>query len=143
MACFRKVRPSKVVMGKCDHGGDLLEEIASLCENEEIRLGRIEGIGAVAKARLGFYDQDLRKYLYHSFDKPLEIASLTGNISMREGKPFPHVHVTLSDEEGNAFGGHLAPGTIVFACEVVIQVFESPDFVREHDEETGLPLWKL
>jgi hypothetical protein len=35
----------------------------------------------------------------------------------------------------------LAPGTIVFACECVIEKFEGPILERGFDEETGLPLW--
>ena len=36
-----------------------------------------------------------------------------------------HAHVTLGDAEGRAFGGHLAAGTPVFACEFVIQECQS------------------
>ena len=38
-------------------------------------------------------------------------------------------------------GGHLAPGTTVFAAEYVIQAFDGPEFCRGFDEVTGLPLW--
>ncbi len=37
-------------------------------------------------------------------------------------------------------GGHLAPGTTVFAAEYVIQAFDGPEFCRGFDEMTGLPL---
>jgi len=68
---------------------------------------------------------------------------LVGNISLKDGRPFLHAHVTLADKEGHAFGGHLAPGTIVFVCELVVQALEGPEFTRELDQETGLPLWKM
>ena len=48
----------------------------------------------------------------------------------------------VSDENGNAFGGHLAKGTIVFASEFLIQSFEGAEFIREFDEKTNLRLWK-
>ena len=54
-----------------------------------------------------------------------------------------HAHITLADENQKSYGGHLAAGTIVFACEVVIYSFKGPEFMRDYDEETGLPLWKL
>ena len=44
---------------------------------------------------------------------------------------------------GKAFGGHLAPGTIVFACEFIIQEMEGAPYVRDYDEETGLQLWRM
>lgn len=68
--------------------------------------------------------------------------NLTGNVSIRDGSPLVHAHVSLADYSGNAFGGHLAPGTTVFACEYIIQAFTGETLVREQDSETGLPLWR-
>ena len=64
------------------------------------------------------------------------------NISMRDGKPFVHVHILLSDAEGKVFGGHLMKGTKLFACEVTIDEFEGEQLERGQDERTGLFLWK-
>jgi predicted DNA-binding protein with PD1-like motif len=128
-------------MGKLSYGCDLLEELTAICQKENIRLGRIEALGAVQRAHLGFYDQHTREYQFLALSQPLEITKLIGNVSLKDGKPFVHAHVTLADEEGKAFGGHLAPGTVVFACEFIIEVFDGPVFERGLDEETGLPLW--
>jgi len=143
MATHRKVAPSRCVMGRLGHGKDLLEELTSVCEKEGVKLGRVEALGALGRARVGFYNQESREYEFLEFDKPLEITNLVGNVSLKDGKPMVHAHVTLADHEGNAFGGHLAPGTIVFACEFVMQVLEGPEFARGHDDATGLPLWKM
>lgn len=35
------------------------------------------------------------------------------------------------------------PGTVIFACEFLLQGFEGPAFERAFDEETGLPLWRM
>jgi predicted DNA-binding protein with PD1-like motif len=51
--------------------------------------------------------------------------------------------VTLADDRGTCYGGHLAPGTVVFACEFVVQAFQGPAFERMYDDETGLALWKI
>jgi predicted DNA-binding protein with PD1-like motif len=53
-----------------------------------------------------------------------------------------HTHITFADEKGNACGGHLAKGTIVFACEFIIQAFDGSELIREYDEKTTLRLWK-
>jgi len=47
----------------------------------------------------------------------MEISSCLGNISLKDGEIFVHAHVTLADKEGRVLGGHLAPGTIIFAAE--------------------------
>ena len=67
-------------------------------------------------------------------------SAMDGRDRLTQG--FVHAHVTLTDGEGKAIGGHLAPGTIVFACEVVIHAFEGPTLERGRDEVTGLPLWQ-
>ena len=143
MAVYNKTQQKQIFMGKLDYGSDLLEGLAAICQKEDIYLGRVEAIGAVQKARLAYYDQKEREYCFFKIDKHLEIASLLGNISIRDGKPMVHAHSTLADKDGHAYGGHLAPGTIVFACEFVITAYDGPEFVRDYDEETGLPLWRI
>lgn len=130
-------------MGRLVHGADLLEELQNFCRSHNIRSGRISAIGAVQKARLGYYNQQARRYHFNEIDRPLEIIGLSGNISLRDGEPMVHAHLTLADEKGRAFGGHLAPGNIVFACEFIIDDFGGENFQRSLDETTGLPLWPL
>ena len=143
MAIYREVRDARRIMGKCDHEGDLLAELTGVCKDNGVRLGRVEALGAVRKARVGYYHQDRKEYEFHTFDQSMEILALVGNISIKDGEPMVHAHVTLSDAAGRAFGGHLASGTIVFACEFVIEAFDGPEFHRAPDEPTGLPLWNL
>ncbi len=143
MAKIREVNATKTFMGKLSHGADLLEEITKICIDQDICLGRIEALGAVKKARLGYYNQQDHEYHYFDLNQTLEITNLIGNISIKDESPVVHAHVTLSDKNGRAYGGHLAPRTIVFACEVVIQILDGPNFERGLDQETGLPLWEM
>ncbi|MBF0359093.1 MAG: DNA-binding protein [Magnetococcales bacterium] len=136
-----EVTPTHTFMGGLDHNCDLLESLTTVCTSKGIKLARVEAIGAVKKAALGYYDQDKKEYSYFVIDRHLEIISLVGNISLKDGKPFVHAHITLADDQGNSYGGHLIPGTIIFACEVIIQAFAGPEFKRELEPITGLPLW--
>lgn len=143
MSIMKTVKPKKIFMGKLAHGCDLLEEITNICINENIKLARIEALGAVQKACIGYYDQNAREYRFIDLDQHLEITNLVGNISLKDGNPIAHAHITFADETGKAFGGHLAPGTIVFACEFILEALDGPDFTRGLDEVTGLPLWTM
>jgi len=143
MAIIRDVKQRKIVMGKLRHGADLLEELTGLCKSRGIQLGRVEAIGAVQKACIGYYHQEKREYELRALDLPLEILNLTGNISIKDGNPVVHAHITLADHSGAAYGGHLAPGTMIFACECVIEAYDGPIFERGLDEKTGLPLWEM
>ncbi|MFP4453032.1 MAG: PPC domain-containing DNA-binding protein [Desulfobacterales bacterium] len=143
MATLKNVNSRELYMGRLAHGADLLEEITAVCTGNDIKLGRIEAIGAVKQARLGYYDQKTREYGFFTINEPLEITALIGNVSIKDGQPMVHAHITLADEQGKAYGGHLAPQTIVFACEIIVEAFKGPAFRREFDKETGLPLWDM
>jgi len=143
MAIVKELGTRRVFMGKLAHGADLLEEITTICVDNNIKLGRIEGLGAVKKSCLGFYSQDTKEYQYLTLDKNMEISNLVGNVSLKDGVPIVHAHITLSDEQGCAYGGHLAPDTIIFACEILVHELDGPEFRRGTDQVTGLPLWEL
>jgi predicted DNA-binding protein with PD1-like motif len=136
-----KQAKDNILIGKLGFGNDILEELTSICIKEKITLGKIEAIGAVQRACVAFFNQATRKYQYINYDRPSEIINLTGNITIKEDKPFVHAHIVLADESGNAYGGHLAPGTIVFACEFIITQFSGAGLKREVDKTTGLYLW--
>ncbi|HQN20023.1 MAG TPA: DNA-binding protein [Syntrophobacteraceae bacterium] len=138
-----QAKPGRTFMGKLGKGVDLLDALTAVCSREQVRCGKIEAVGAVQKARIGFYDQQRREYGFLVLEEPLEITVLVGNISLKDGTPMVHAHVTLADETGKAYGGHLVQGTIVFACEFILQAFDEPLLDRGFDEATGLPLWTM
>jgi predicted DNA-binding protein with PD1-like motif len=143
MASIQRIKSREIFIGKLSHGGDLLEEITDICRKENIQLGRVEALGAVKRARLGFYNQKTHEYQFNVVDQALEITKLVGNVSIKDGNPFVHAHITLADNKGNAYGGHLASGTVIFACEFILEVFDGPVLKRNFDETTGLPLWEM
>ena len=143
MAVFEKVKTGHIFIGRLAHGADLLDELTKTCKDQDLRCGRIEAIGAVQRARIAYYDQQKQEYGFLTLEEALEITALIGNVSLMDGAPMVHAHITLADEHGKAYGGHLAPGTIVFACEFMLQAFDAPILERKYDSETGLPLWNI
>ena len=137
-----EIRPVRKIMGRLAKGSDLLGALEEQCRLHKITLGEVWAIGAVTKARVGYYQQDIQKYLFLDLDRPMEILTLIGNVSLKDGQIMVHAHITLSDEAGRAHGGHLAAGTPVFSCEFVLQECQSEKvFQRQLDQETGLFLW--
>jgi predicted DNA-binding protein with PD1-like motif len=139
----------KVYAGRGAFGGDLLEEIQKIASDKNIRFGQVQVIGALSSARVGFYDQAARRYdeVEISDGGAVEILSAIGNISIKDGAPFPHIHLTASDAAGRAFGGHMVKGCKIFAAEIFITELAAADgadadFVRAPDEATGLALWR-
>ncbi len=135
-------RIKRTLIGQIRHGEDLYDGMMQLVQRENISLGRIQAIGATTHAVVAYYDQTARRYNPMEFPGGMEILSCTGNISLRDEKPFVHAHIMLGDPHGKAVGGHLMPGTKVFACEVFVDEFEGEELVRSRDDTTGLFLWK-
>ncbi len=123
------------------HGRDLLEALGEECRQRGIKVGFISVIGAVKEATIGYYDQKEREYRSRRLPQPLEITSCTGNVSLKEGEAFIHLHILLSDRDGRTYGGHLLSPTPIFAAEAWVVELEGPPPERHFDETTGLFLW--
>eukprot|EP00984_Skeletonema_dohrnii_P006254 scaffold2245_cov107-Skeletonema_dohrnii-CCMP3373.AAC.1 len=70
-----------------------------------------------------------------TYNQRFEIVSLVGTFSA-DGSGC-HVHISLSDAEGNTIGGHLMDGTIFTTCEIVMGTADSVKFTRTMDDSTG------
>ncbi len=136
---YRAVEPAGEYVARLETGADWRAEIESLADAVEADAAWFTALGAVQDAELWFYDQNACEYNPIEFDEPLEVASCTGNVSWLEGERFAHTHVTLSDDEGTTYAGHLNEAT-VWAGEVHMRAFEEP-LEREYDETTELDLW--
>jgi len=131
---------SKELVLRLKHDADLIQSVIELARSKGMEAGSFTAIGALKRARLGYYDQKNHEYREMEIDTPHEMASCIGNVSLKDGEPFVHAHVVLADETGNTKAGHLFEG-IVFAAEVHLHELEGPRLEREYDEVTGLSLW--
>ncbi|HOJ44147.1 MAG TPA: DNA-binding protein [Syntrophorhabdaceae bacterium] len=138
---FREYTITKIFQGRLSKGSDLIEDIMAFLKEKDIHSGIISGIGAASKATIGYYDQVNRIYKTKTFEEPLEILSIKGNISIKDHDVFPHIHGVFSRQDGSCIGGHVFGGTEVFAFEFEIIEFSGDAFIRCFDDETGLYLW--
>lgn len=135
-------RPDRELAVRLKHDSDMIESITQLARDQAIDAGSFTAIGALKRARLGYYDQRIHEYREISIDSPHEMASCMGNVSLKDGEAFIHAHVVLADEKGNTRAGHLLEG-IVFAAEVHLRTLEGLKLERKYDEVTGLSLWEV
>ena len=92
-----------------------------------------------------YFDQEKKEYVHHNFPGGYEVLSGIGNISLLDGEPFVHVHITLADKEGKAMGGHLDEGTKVWLIEASISkitISSISHFDKNSTENLGLPIGK-
>jgi predicted DNA-binding protein with PD1-like motif len=138
---FWEAHAGRAFVGRLATGSDLVEEIERYCAEQGILAAQVTVIGAVRRARYAYYEQGDHRYLELETDTHHEIVGFTGNVSLRDDRPFLHAHATFADATGACVGGHLLRGIEVFAAEVMIREVGGVSLVRLPDEETGLALW--
>jgi predicted DNA-binding protein with PD1-like motif len=139
---LREYKLKNIYQGSLKKGVDIIGGLTQVMKEGGISAGVVSGIGAVTEAHIAYFNAQTRKYEEAHLRENMEILSLRGNISIKEGDVFPHIHVVLSKRDFSALGGHLYVGTTVYAFEFEIISMEGVPFVRQFDNDTGLFLWK-
>ncbi|MGC9372925.1 MAG: PPC domain-containing DNA-binding protein [Thermovirgaceae bacterium] len=90
----------------------------------------LSGIGMLRDFSIGWLGPE--GYEKRDVQDPHELLSLSGTVNLKpDGTVFIHPHVTLSDRETNARGGHLFTGTVNNTLEAVLLIPESMTFHRK------------
>ena len=143
---FKKVLQSieKVHYVKFEKDELLLESLTKYAKDNNIKTAEISFIGAVQNVNVMYFNQSKKEYDKHTFDGGHEVLNGLGNISILDDEPFVHVHMTVADKNGNAFGGHLDEGTKIWLIEAVIKqpTFFGKGIERHFDDELCLSVWK-
>ena len=129
-------RFKNVIVLKLNRGEEIVSSVKSVCEREKVTLAKISGIGAAQSVKAGFYDVQTRNYHTKEYRGNLEILSLDGNVTQKDGV-YLHLHISFAAEDGTAYGGHLNEAVIGGAGEIFLTVINGKVF-REIDDETGL-----
>ncbi len=110
---------------------DLKSSIEKYARENQIKAGAVVTcVGSLSRATLRMADENVIK----DFEQQFEIVSLVGTLS-DEGC---HLHISLSDRDGNVIGGHLKEGCVIYTtAEIVLGEFDNLIFTREPDNETG------
>ncbi|MFC2583328.1 MAG: PPC domain-containing DNA-binding protein [Lachnoanaerobaculum saburreum] len=136
-------RQRNTVIVRVDKGEDIIKELLSLSEKENILFASISGLGAVNDIELGIFDTSAKKYHSKRLIGDFEITSLVGSLSRKEDKPYIHVHMSVGNVLTNEFfGGHLNKAIVGATAEIVLNVVEIV-VEREFVEEIGLNLFKF
>ena len=127
---------------RIDKGEEIFSSLIQFCKENNISSGSFVGIGATAKAELAVYDLEKKQYNIKTYNQPLEITNITGNITLMDNEPVVHAHITLSDEQMNVVGGHMKSAVVSLTCEIYLTKLDA-QINRKKDEETGLNLLDL
>jgi predicted DNA-binding protein with PD1-like motif len=121
-------------------GDDIHSSIESYCARYDFANAEVTGIGSVDSPTLAHYSMVTRKFTDRPFEGIFEIASFIGNVSLVDGKPFAHIHVTVSDIDMTAHSGHLVKGRCSATLELILRPFSSR-YTKSDSEAVGLKVW--
>ena len=112
-------------------GQDLFNDIESVVAEKSIEAGCVlSAVGSLTHATLRLANRDH----YSEYDGHFEIVSMTGTVSLHGS----HLHISISDGDGNMIGGHLVPGCKIYTtAEMVLAIFDDVVYKREYTEDSG------
>lgn len=139
---MRYFRTGDSYLVRLETGEEIFSAVSTFAAEHKIEAGVVSGIGSAANIVLGYYDHTAREYLRRTVPEEMEIVSLLGNISLKDGRAFPHLHVTLGGRDSQALAGHLFEGRVTATCELVIRSLPGRA-ERRKDEAAGLYLLDL
>ncbi len=115
----------------------VMKTLTEFCSKNSIQNGEISGIGAVKNIEIGAFDPDSKSYIHKNFDKTHELISCMGNITLKDGEPFIHAHITIGDHDMNVKGGHVFEMTVAVVGEFYIRKIDG-SIHRELNGDIGL-----
>ena len=132
---FQKVGKDYLI--NIDKDEKVVKTLTRFCRENGIKNGKLSGIGAVKKTEIGAYDLSKKVYIKREYSEILELLSLEGNVALKDGEPFIHAHVVLSDHKMQTLGGHLLETTVGVAGEFFLTKFDGNAY-RELKPDIGL-----
>ena len=127
---------------RMDRGEEILSALKTFCEKEDIRLAQVDALGAVDRAVVSVYDVPTKTFFKKEFNEPMEISSLCGTVSRKEGEVYLHLHVTVCDKDLLAHGGHANELRVAATCEMVVRTIPG-EVGRMLNEDIGLNMFKF
>ena len=119
---MKYARLEKNIAVMVEQDGNIHDALETICAAEQVAAGTVSGFGGVNYLKLGIWNNAEAHYDYFETSAAnMELTSLQGNITMLNGKPMAHIHVTAADDTFRVFGGHLVQGTVQNLMELFIQ----------------------
>lgn len=115
----------------------IMETLTQFCKDQGIKNAQLSGIGAIKNIDFGAYDLENKKYIRQTFEGLWELTSYQGNVLLKDGEPFIHAHITISNHNLDMKGGHLFEAQVGAVGEFILRKLNT-EGKREHDPNIGL-----
>lgn len=118
-------------------GSKVPDDVLELAFRDKVRTALLAAIGGVNELTVAYFNQRTKKYENHEYREGLEVTSLLGNLTTKDGKPYVHVHGTFGRKDMSVIGGHVVAARVSPLLELVVTP-TSNRATRLFDEGWGL-----
>jgi len=139
----------EVIVARLDPGDDVLLSIKQVAKEHAVTAGVFSLIGAVDRAKCGFYNPKKRAYDTRTWEprppgsKLMEILACVGNVGQLDGDPVVHAHITLMGYPASTLGGHLLEGCRIYPTGELTLLKAQGTLTRHLDKMLNLALLSL
>jgi predicted DNA-binding protein with PD1-like motif len=139
---MRDARLGDTYLVRLDADEEITAAIAAFAADRRVDVASISGTGAAHHVVLGCYDRSARAFVRRAIDEEMELASLSGTITVMDGRARPHLHAVLAGRDFAAVAGRFIEGRVAGTCELVIRPMRGYA-QRTENRELGLFLLDL
>ena len=133
------LKDSRRYVLRFDKKEEVFSKLAEFATGENISAATFSAIGACEEIELGYFNTNLKDYRKKPFYEELEMVSLSGNISMAEGKPTVHAHGMFGRTDFSILGGHVFKAIVSVTCEMFLIKLDG-QMTRKLDEVSNSKL---
>jgi predicted DNA-binding protein with PD1-like motif len=120
-------------------GDEAMSLLRDFARQQRLHASHFSAIGAFLRATVAYFEWETKQYRNIAIEQQVEVLTLSGDITEKDGEPNVHAHVVLGKADASAVGGHLVEAIVRPTLEVVL--VESPAYLRRvFDPATGLAL---
>ena len=109
---------------RLDPGDEIVTQVLSVAQKENVTLGSVTGIGGTDDVTVGVFNMEKKGYDRFVYTGTHEITSLTGNVNTMHGEPYAHLHITCAGADGRVVGGHLLRCVISLTAEIFLHTVD-------------------
>lgn len=129
---MRYAASEQLIAMRLTEGEDIHDSISQVCSENNVDSAVIlTGLGMISHITFGWFTGN--DYLEQIRDGIFELLALSGNVSYKEGRIYPHLHAIFSDEGHSVEGGHILKATIHNNAEIFIKPLETILLNRRFD----------
>jgi predicted DNA-binding protein with PD1-like motif len=130
------VKQYAIVLAK---GDEVMSGLTDFARRNKVTSANFTAIGAFSHATVAWFDDSKKEFKLNPINEQVELTSMIGNITLVNGQPAVHTHVSVASSDGTARGGHVINAFVLPTLELFMTVYPTA-LHKERNAATGLML---